>query len=196
MHPYATDSKERRNAILWLALISIFLAYVLHLLPSRINAKWLWWIDIPSAMGVFGALYTFFDKKLWRWHFLRKLTIVRVPDINGSWVAEGKSVSHKETDFAGTVKIRQTWTHISITMETKHSRSYSITASLLVNQPGEITLSYEYRNEPKPNALPTMHAHRGTAVLYLKDENLLEGEYYSGRDRQNYGTLQLKRKAG
>ncbi len=195
MHPYATDSTERRSVILWLALISILIAYGLHLLLSKINTQWLWLIDVPSVMGVFGGLCTFFDKKLWRWQFLRKLTIVRVPDLNGLWVAEGKSITHS-TDFAGTVKIRQTWTHISITMETELSRSYSITASLLIDQPDEVTLSYEYRNEPKPNALPTMHAHRGTAVLRLKGEGLLEGEYYSGRDRRNYGTLLLKRKAG
>jgi hypothetical protein len=35
-----------------------------------------------------------------------------------------------------------------------------------------------------------MHAHRGTAVLKLSDDGKeLSGEYYSGRDRQNYGTL-------
>ena len=195
MHPYATDSTERRSVILWLALISILIAYGLHLLLSKASTKWLWLIDIPSVMGVFGILYTIFDKQLWRWQFLRKLTIVRVPNLNGFWVAEGKSTTHS-TDFAATVKIRQTWTHISITMETEHSRSHSITASLLIDQPDEVTLSYEYRNEPKPNAISTMHAHRGTAVLRLKGEELLEGEYYSGRDRQNYGTLRLNRKTG
>jgi hypothetical protein len=79
-------------------------------------------------------------------------------------------------------------------LETEHSTSRSLAASLLLNQPEGPTLIYQYRNEPKPNAEKTMHAHMGTALLRLKNAECMEGEYYSGRDRQNYGSLILRRK--
>ena len=195
MHPYATDSRERVDVVVVLAFLSVAVTYGFYFFLHKTGIQWPWWLEAPSMWGVFGGLYTLFEKKLWRCKWLHRIGLVKVPDLNARWHVQGHS-STREEDFAGEILVRQTWTHLSITMETEHSKSHSLTASLLLNQPDGVTLSYEYRNEPKPNALPTMHAHRGTAVLYLKDENHLEGEYYSGRDRQNYGTLQLKRKAG
>jgi hypothetical protein len=53
-------------------------------------------------------------------------------------------------------------------------------------------LSYEYRNDSKPHAAKTMHPHRGMTRLGLVSPGRLEGECYTGRDRQNYGTLRLQ----
>lgn len=191
MHPYATDSTERVNVVVLSAFLSVAITYGFHIILSKTGIQWPWWLEAPSVWGVFGGLYMWFDKRLWRYQWLRRIGIVKVPDLNGEWNVQGHSTNYDE-DFTGTIHIRQTWTHLSVTLETKRSRSHSLTASLLLNQPDGITLSYEYRNEPKPNALPTMHAHRGTTALRLKDE-ILEGEYYSGRDRLNYGTLSLRR---
>jgi len=39
-----------------------------------------------------------------------------------------------------------------------------------------------------------MSIYRGTArLLFNEKENTLVGEYYSGRDRQNFGSLSFKR---
>jgi len=55
-------------------------------------------------------------------------------------------------------------------------------------------LIYEYINEPCGDAAETMHAHRGIAFLRLSGGGeQLEGGYYSGRGRTNYGTIQLRR---
>ena len=194
MHPYATDSTERMHVVVVLALLSVAITYGFHVILTKTGVQWPWWLEAPSVWGVFGGLYTWFDRKLWRCKWLHKIGLVKVPDLNGRWNVQGHSSTYNE-DFAGEILIRQTWTHLSITMETEHSKSHSLTASLLLSQPDGIILSYEYKNEPKANALPTMHAHRGTTVLRLKVEGILEGEYYSGRDRQNYGTLQLEKKA-
>ena len=194
MHPYVTNSKERVRVVVCLALLSVIIMYGFHVFLSKAGILWPWWLEAPSVWGVFGVLYRWFDIQLWRFPWLRKIRIVEVPDLNGQWRVQGYSATD-EKSFTGKVFIQQTWTQISITMETEYSRSHSLTASLLLNQPDGTTLSYEYRNEPKANAPSTMHAHRGTAVLYLSDNNSLEGEYYSGRDRQNYGTLQLAKNA-
>ena len=192
MHPYATDSEERVHVVVVLALLSVAIMFGFHIVLSKTGIQWPWWLEAPSVWGIFGGLYKWFDKKMWKCRWWRKISLVKVPDLNGCWSVQGRSSTFDE-NFAGEVHIRQTWTRLSVTMETERSRSHSLTASLLLNQPEGITLSYEYRNEPKPNALCTMHAHRGTAVLRLRDEGLLEGEYYSGRDRLNCGELRLRR---
>jgi hypothetical protein len=38
-----------------------------------------------------------------------------------------------------------------------------------------------------------MQIHHGTARLRVIDENTLEGDYYSGRGRQNYGSITLRK---
>jgi len=191
MHPYATDPPERRNVILGLAFISIALTYALHQGIERLGVQIPWWADTPSVMGIFGVLEALFDRWLWRIGIWR-IGVVKVPDLNGCWDAEGRT-SFESQPYTAKVRIKQTWRHISVVMETDHSRSHSLSASLLINQPEGVALSYEYRNEPKPSATQTMHSHRGTCVLRLKDKDLLEGEYYSGRDRQNYGSLTVRR---
>jgi hypothetical protein len=192
MHPYATDSGERRSVLLGIAFVSVFLAYVLNGLMVDMNIQLPWWVESPSVLFIVGALYEAFDKWSWRW--FRRLGIVKVPDIQGQWEVEGYTSFEQMKPFKAKVTIRQTWTHISVYLETEHSTSRSLAASLLLNQPEGPTLIYQYRNEPKPNAEKTMHAHMGTALLRLKNAECMEGEYYSGRDRQNYGSLILRRK--
>lgn len=193
MHPYATNSKERVNIVLLLAAMSAAITYAFHFLLSRVGYQWPWWLESPSVLASFGVLYLWFDKVLWRFRLLHILGVVSVPDLNAVWHVEGFSATHRRK-FTGEIRIRQTWTQISITMEAEYSKSHSITASLLLNQPEGTTLSYEYRNEPKPEAPSQMHTHRGTALLYYMEEEFLQGEYYSGRDRQNYGSLRLTKK--
>jgi hypothetical protein len=191
MHPYATDSEERRNVLLGIALVSLGLAYGFHWLIVHMNIQTPWWVESPSVLGIAGVLYKAFDKWLWRW--FRKLGIVKVPDIQGQWEVGGYTSFEQMKSFKANVTIRQTWTHISVYLETEQSISRSLAASLSSNQPEGAVLVYHYRNEPKPNAVKTMHAHIGTALLRLKNAECMEGEYYSGRDRRNYGGLTLRR---
>jgi len=191
MHPYATDSEERRNVLLGIALVSLGLAYGLHWLMVHMNIQAPWWVESPSVLGIAGVLYKAFDGWLWRW--FRKLGIVKVPDLKGQWEVDGYTSFEHTKSFKAKATIRQTWTHISVYLETEQSISRSLAASLSSNQPEGAVLIYQYRNEPKPNAVETMHAHIGTALLRLKNAGCMEGEYYSGRGRQNYGGLTLRR---
>ena len=58
----------------------------------------------------------------------------------------------------------------------------------------ECIVIYDYLNEPNQDAVDTMHIHRGTGRLLLIDDRL-EGDYYTGRDRRNTGTIRLQRTA-
>ncbi len=60
----------------------------------------------------------------------------------------------------------------------------------MIEASGDTLLIYDYWSEPKAAATATLHATRGTAYLN-GTKNHLEGQYYTGRDRQNYGNLSL-----
>lgn len=195
MHPYSTDSSERKNVIAFMALASIPLAWAFSTLLTLIGISSCWWISAPSVMGIFGLLYKLFDKWIWSATVLRKLLIVKVPDLRGIWNG------HIITSFDNhgpqrpiTISIAQRWRQISIILNSEHSKSHSLTASILLNDAHGPTLTYEYMNEPKSSAVNTMHIHRGTTILRLTSSDQLEGEYYSGRDRANHGSIWIRKK--
>ena len=92
-----------------------------------------------------------------------------------------------------TVTIEQKWTRMVVHLNAEESRSWSVTASVLTNSPEGLVLTYLFDNEPKTESVKTMHRFRGTAVLVSTATGLLEGYYYTGRGRETYGSLKLRR---
>ena len=195
MHPFATDSPERKNVTFTLALVSVLATWGLNRLVQLFHIAIPWWVGAPSVLGVFYLLYEVFDKWCWHWPVWRKLGVVKLPDLDGKWDGcLSSSFDEHGKSYPIRVVVHQDWTHISVLLETEQSESHSLTASILVQQAGGISLSYQYHNDPKPVVNPRMQPHRGTAVVKLKaNGGLLEGEYYTGRGRQNYGTVRLWR---
>ncbi len=59
-----------------------------------------------------------------------------------------------------------------------------------------MALSYEYLSEPRPDADEAMMMHRGTTRLVINEADgaiTLDGGYYTGQPRMNYGTITLQR---
>lgn len=193
MHPYSIDTEERKNVLLFLAILSIVLAFGFQRILGYYNIVLLWWIETPSVLFFYGALFIAFDK--WFWKIAKKIGFVKTPYLNGKWVGYLKSsFDEHSSETEATLQIFQTWTKVKILLSTNKSISFSESASVVVNTPEGTYLSYQYINEPKPNAVKTMSIHRGTARLLFKEkENTLVGEYYSGRDRQNFGTIEFER---
>jgi hypothetical protein len=146
-------------------------------------------------MGFYGVFYTLFEKKLWRTGILRQFGLVRVPILEGAWKG---TITTSFDEHAAThnveVQICQTWTRIAVNLRGKDSTSHILAATLLTESPEGVVLSYQYRNEPLPQAVGTMQIHYGTARLTLSNTGRLEGEYYSGRGRQNFGSIRIERK--
>lgn len=197
MHPYTTDSTERKIVPLYIAGLSILAAWSLNRSLVGMQITFPWWVDAPSIIGFYGLLYTIFDRYLWKWELLRRIGVVKVPDLNGTWNGHlASSFDKHATKQDGTIKIFQSWSRISIILETEYSKSYSVIAGIITKNPSGVVVTYEYLNEPKPNAKLTMHTHRGTVRLTVEtDRKAFEGEYYSGRDRQNFGILRFERVA-
>lgn len=189
MHPYSIDIEERKNILLFLAISSIILSWIFYKILGNYQISLPWWVESPSVLFFYGLLFIAFDK--WLWRYFRVIGLVKTPNLNGEWDGYIKtSFDNHSSKVKATLKIFQNWTRIKILLKTDQSSSQSETASITVDTPEGKYLTYQYINDPRPNAVETMSIHRGTArLLFDEKKNSLEGEYYSGRDRQNFGSL-------
>jgi hypothetical protein len=194
MHGYSTDSGERRIVPLLLASVAITSAWLSSKLLAVMHLSLPWWLDAPSTLGYYGALYALFDRNLWRNRFARKLGFVRVPNLTGRW--RGYLLSSfdghtKRHDLM--INIFQTWTEIAVFLATETSISRSCAAVIQVDDPDGLALTYQYQSQPLANAMRTMHMHFGTATLSVSDDDTLTGDYYAGRDRRTFGRISCRR---
>ena len=194
MHGYSSDSSERRIVPLLLALLAIALAWATSKILAATHLSVPWWMDAPSSMAFYGALYALFDRYLWKKSFVHKLGLARIPNLEGRW--RGYLV----TSFDGHAKqhdlilhIFQSWTQIVVYLTTATSMSRSCTAVIQMDDPEGVSLVYQYENQPLANARRTMHMHYGTAMLRISNGVCLAGDYYAGRDRQTFGWICCKR---
>lgn len=192
MHQCGTDSCERKMIPLLLAGASVALAYLLNYVDENTALEVPWWVDAPSVVGFYGLLYAAFDRWLWNWNPLRRIGLVQTPYIGGNW--KGSVISSydgHEAEYGIEVTIHQRWSAISIGLKTVTSSSYSRCATFITSSI-PMVLSYEYTNKPRPDAAETMHTHDGTARFEIADDEL-EGEYYTARDRVQFGSIHLRR---
>lgn len=194
MHPYATDSTERKLVPFLLAALAIAGAWLIGPALAWSHLRMPWWLQAPSALGLYGALYGAFDRKLWYRAFFRRTGIIKVPDLRGRWHGRiTTSFDEHATQHEVDVSIFQTWTRLVVELDGKDSRSHSLVAGLVVEDNPVPILSYQYLNEPGPSAKSTMVIHYGTVLLRLIDATSLQGEYYSGRGRETFGSIVLRR---
>ncbi len=194
MHGYSTDSDERRVVPLLLAFLAISLAWLSSKLLAVIHLSVPWWVDAPSLMAFYGALYALFDRYLWRSGLASKLGLVRIPNLAGRW--HGYLISSfdghaKRHDLM--INIFQSWTQITVFLTTATSMSRSSAAMIQVEDPEGVALIYQYQNQPLADAMRTMHMHYGTAMLRVSNDGCLVGDYYAGRDRRTFGRICCRR---
>ena len=199
-HAYSTDSSERQYIPFFIAAAAIGAAFFTFHVLDTYQISLPWWASPPiDTMAFYGLFYWLFDRFIWKWGLIHRLQVTRIPNLSGTWQGhvsptQTDASTGLETRTAITISIQQTWTGLLVAGQTKQSKSRSITGSLVTTE--ECSMSYEYVNDPLASAPSTMHAHRGTTVLYVDETGMkLTGEYYSGRDRQNFGTIQLTRAA-
>jgi len=194
MHGYSTDSEERRVVPLFLAVLAIALAWMSSKFLSAVHLSVPWWVDAPSSMFFYGALYALFDRHLWRSRLMRKLGLVRTPNLAGRWRGYlTSSFDNHARRHDVIVQIFQSWTQISVYLSTATSVSRSSVAVIQASDPEGVAMIYQYENQPLADATRTMHMHCGTAMLRMsdgsKDDSSLSGDYYAGRDRGTFGRI-------
>jgi hypothetical protein len=190
MHSYGTDSGERKIVPLVLAFAAIALAWLFSTMLAVLHVALPWWVEPPSTLGFYGILYALFDLNFWRNRLVRKLRLVRIPNLTGCWRGyllssfDGHQKRHNLI-----INISQSWTQISVFLTTETSISCSCAAMIQVDDPDGPLLTYQYQNQPLANAMRNMHMHYGTAVLRLWNDGNLTGDYYAGRDRRTFGRI-------
>mgnify|MGYP000935742563 CR=1 FL=1 len=194
MHPYATDSHERKTVIYYLVLLSVIVAIGLNYLLNRYKVSLPFTIAAPSLAAFFGFFYATFNKYIWKISLLQKIGIVNVPNLSGSWSGYlQSSFDELKEKRPITVTIKQSWTYISVKLTANSSTSFSLAASVLIDVPDGPNLIYFYQNEPQPIAEGTMTIHKGTNIFKLASQDHIEGEYYTGRGRMTFGLIYLDR---
>lgn len=197
MHPYLTPSEIRLRVYIIASIAAVLSAWLLAQFISMTRFEIPWYVETPSVIGFLGLYLLLHDRLLWRIWPLRVIPWMQIPNLNGSWDAFIRS-SHEgfESSGVGTASIRQSYSKISVSLEFPLSTSRSQSASLFrddVMSPFE--LLYHYQSDPRPEAPSTMEIHQGTTRLSLTDEaSVLAGDYYTGRGRLNFGSIEFRRK--
>lgn len=156
----------------------------------------------PTAL-VIAILYCY-DRWLWKLPVFSWL--VNVPNLNGKY--RGSVEYHwdgKNQKKECTLEIRQTASHIKVDGEfskknENDTTSESKLAFFTMDNTGAHKLYIYYQNEGSGVAGDTLNQHEGFEVLRVKEEDnrniTLTGYYFTNRDPQTKGRINLKRQAG
>lgn len=199
MHPYSTDSNERKWIIFSLLLVSVILSYGFIKLWDLIYSIGLLgqfyfvinpYIDF-SVVLIFEMLYYSFNKWFWK---IPHMLFVEVPNLNGKWKGTLISSYGGGTTVKTEMTINQTWQNIELRLKTDKSSSKTISASFITKNHKSIELIYHYESDPNPVGIDTMHKFDGTGkVTFAEDMKSFTGTYYTGRDSMNHGSIEFKK---
>ena len=194
MHPYVAESRNRVVLYILLAGFSIALTWIFQAAIRALAWNFPWWIETPSILGIFGMLWKAYDKWMWDWRLSRAFGWTDVPNISGKWSArvDFERSGRRQSAF-GTATIHQTSSCLSVLIRWDASRSHSVSGVMRIGEAGTPELIYQYVNQPSAGALDTMYIHKGTAWLEVIRSCQIVGEYYSGRGRNQSGSLTLQR---
>lgn len=152
-------------------------------------------LSLVSASTIFFVLYWIFCNFFWKVAPLARL--LRVPNLAGEWACQGETLKEDGStcyNWSGTVTISQNWDKIRVRLVSDTSGSNSVTAALLWDDIDGYRLLYSYRNDPKVGN-PELSAHLGFAdLIFSKDLQCADGEYFNGRGRVTFGKMKLDRR--
>ena len=119
MHSYELDGRGR--VAIALAVVSVFLVWLLDMSLNAVGFEPDWWLSLPSFGGFYGILHRMFDQYLWRWAALGRLGLIKVPDLNGEWTGEVMSSYAPGGETTPVrVHIRQRWSKLAVRLEATH----------------------------------------------------------------------------
>lgn len=190
MHGYASDNFFRGPKV-YFAFGALAIAAASGLRALAAMPQLAGHVDAAalSAGVIYGGLIFLYECWGWRW-------LSTIKNLNGTWVGSITTSHNGGTTVPCVMRVRQTWTRMTIELETEQSRSRTTMAALYENQPGDVGLKYEYVSEPRNLAVQTMHTHRGVctmAIAPISEEARLSGDYFTGRGRETRGEIILHR---
>lgn len=186
--------KQFTILILILVGISTLVMYGISAVFEKQGIKIPWYIETPSIPSIYALLFWLFDKHLWKCKFFKKIGLVIADDLNGKWKGVVKSsYDNFKNETPIELDITQSATKIKICGVFNESKSVSVHENFGRSElDNQTALYYFFRNEPRYDAVKTMAIHEGAVkLLYNPQEKTLSGYYFSGRDRNNHGTIEV-----
>lgn len=194
LHSYSCDTKDRYAVHIYLILISIGLVFIIQFGLNALNRDIPWWFGVPGIFGIYGSIYYVFANFLWKCSFLRVIFFIKTPIVAGVYAGTLQSSHDKfSSDKKIEIEIWQSWGKILISLKTESSQSFSHTCSIATEDHPIPTISYLYLNEPSMGSVDSMEIHYGMCMLDFNG-NDLNGEFFTGRGRQTYGTIKAVKK--
>ena len=142
-----------------------------------------------EAIAITAIIMTAFEKAAWKWKLINKLTgsmPILANHYTGSIVS---AYDYKERDAE--IFVKQSFLGVSIVLKTEESRSTSLIASI-INIKEDPELIYHYINEPRADLKSGSPMHYGTAVLKIRNPEMINGNYYT--DRNTKGSMKFSKK--
>lgn len=204
MHTYSTDGESRVTISGWLGVFSFVIVVGFDHLSNAIPSYAPYGLNsiVPTVGLVLGVIFLIWSKKIWSIDTLKNWGIIGTPDLSGEWSGTLYSSYNDDLDALEeegvgtdiTVRVQQTWRQILIELEGPDSHSKSTSASF-VTTGVDPEVRYQYKNRPDIDSPDSMSSHIGNAVLsYLEQDDQpdeLIGWYYTGPQRQSYGTIKV-----
>jgi len=152
-------------------------------------------LSLLFAGFVFWVLYFFFSKFFWKWGWLGKILLVA--DLSGEWDCSGQTLDANgqvEFQWDAVITIEQDWDKIRVRLKTTQSESNSVAAAFILEGGEGYRLLYHYQNQPRIGE-PELNSHRGFCdILFSKDLQTAEGDYFNGFGRFTFGRMTLSRR--
>ena len=179
------EAKKFMKISIWLTAILLIARFLI----SWVDVKRMWETGnifslsynlfgfIGEAIGIAAIFMSIFNKWAWKWKCFKWTHDLSVL----SKKYEGTIIS----DYDGVkrlvmLNVNQTFLAVKVEMKTDESSSRSLIASFVKMQ-GVQYLIYTYQNDPRAEIQDRSPMHYGTSMLNVSNENVLEGNYYTGR---------------
>jgi hypothetical protein len=208
-HAFSTDRRKRRRKV-YFGIGAVGLLITLYLGPA---------LAMLTGIGDFASIsisftlcatagYLVVSRWLWRVDALAGV-LGSPPALSGRWEGylytssdeynedEVLAVDQLGYDLAKmeiTMRIDQTWDAIGVYFDGPESDSDSTGATFVLDADSDeaATLTYNYENDG--DDLSDLEHHVGTTMLeYNPKSDTLEGTYYTGPNRGNYGLIKVER---
>ncbi|MDL0136982.1 hypothetical protein PNP85_09485 [Halobacterium salinarum] len=209
-HGFSTDQPRRRRITFFgFGAVGVLIAKNLGPILAEVTGFELFRDVTLSFVLAATVVYLLVSKVLWNIYPI-SLLIGSPPDLSGEW--EGHLYTdtdeYDSEDVVGTdelgyglvkmnakMDIDQSWDRIRVTFEGPNSTSDSTGATILTDDGGTPTVTYNFDN-PGNDLHDELESHAGTTTLkYDSDSETLKGTYYTGPNRENYGRIEVERAA-
>lgn len=175
-----------------LAIVAAGISFWINSYLSHLDLKI---VGAISFFTVFALLELLFETYLWR--ILTIIPVFGIVDFSGDW-SGSLQVGQDEQDYPASIKIRQSWSRLLVSFEGEDASGKSFSAAINHDRlgEGEIELTYNYYARSKLTKPRNHFDHYGTAMLRMNgNHNQVEGEYFTEKSRNSFGTMTLERSA-